>query len=147
MVWLSTNFQYGTIPADEQCCDSTVPDELQYSSYSNRHQARPNSATVPELQYPSATVPARHCSHGLLQSSPLRTRRPRRVPDQPKYQDLLSWPRPIRLVLTVPCATSVRPVPTVPVRCPCLAHTRPHALASATTRPCSFPRTYARMCL
>ena len=68
----------------------------------------------------------------LLQSIPLRTRRPRRVPDQPKYhQDLLSWPRPIRLVLTVPCTTSVRPVPTVPAPRPCVqcrricAHTRP----------------------
>ena len=90
---------------------------------------------------------------------PLRTRRPRRVPDQPKYhQDLLSWPRPIRLVLTVSCTTSVRPVPTVPVPRPCVqcrripdarALTR-HApvhmpVASATTRPCSCPRTCVRM--
>ena len=72
----------------------------------------------------------------LLQSSPLRTRRPRRVPDQPKYhQDLLSWPRPIRLVLTVPCATSVRPVPTVPVPRPCVQCRRIlDARASAPTR-------------
>ena len=87
------------------------------------------------LQYPEtgATVthifgPAR-LAHGLLQSSSLRIRRPRRVPDQPKYQDLLSWPRPIRLVLTIPCATSMRPVPTVPVRRPCLARARAHARA------------------
>src|SRR6185312_4752165 len=102
-----------------------------------------------------------HAAHWavLLQSSPLRTRRPRRVPDQPKYhQDLLSWPRPIRLVLTVPCTMSVRPVPTVPVPRPCVqcrripdarasvpTRARPHAVASATTRPCSCPRTYARM--
>ena len=86
-------------------------------------------STGPTLFLPSATVPARHCSHGLLQSSPLRTRRPRRVPDQSKYQDLLSWPRPIRLVLTVPCTTSVHPVPTVPVRRPCLARARAHARA------------------
>ena len=68
--------------------------------------------------------------------TPLRTRRPRRVPDQPKYhQDLLSWPRPIRLVLTVPCTTSVRPVPTVPVPRPCVQCRRIlDARASAPTR-------------
>ena len=99
-------------------------------------------ATVP----PSATVSARHCSHGLLQSSPLRTRRPRRVPDQPKYQDLLSWPRPIHLVLTVPCATSVHPVPTVPVRRPCLARARPHALASAPSRARAHARALLPVC-
>ena len=70
MVWLSIGFQYGTIPAGEQCCDATVPDELQYSSYSNRHQARPNSATVPDLQYSSATVPAHTVPTRLLQYQP-----------------------------------------------------------------------------
>ena len=77
-------------------------------------------------------------AHGpvLLQSPPLSTRRPRRVPDQPKYhQDLLSWPRPIRLVLTVPCTTSVRPVPTVSVPRPCVQCRRiPDARASVPTR-------------
>ena len=87
---------------------------------------------------------------GCYNHPPFRIRRPRRIiepayPYRTKDHDILSWPRPIRLVLTVPCATSVRPVPTVPVRRPCLARARPHALASATTRPCSCPRTSARM--
>jgi len=77
---------------------------------------------------------------------PLRTRRPRRVPDQPKYQDLLSWTRPIRLVLTVSCATSVRPVPMVPVRRPCLARARPHALASAPPRARAHARALLPVC-
>ena len=94
-----------------------------------------------------------HLAHWLLQSSPLRTRRPRQVPDQPKYhQDLLSWPRPIRLVLTVPCTTSVRPVPTVPVPRPCVqcrrildarasvpTRTRPHASGICDHAPVLMP--------
>ena len=77
---------------------------------------------------------------------PLRTRRPRRVPDQPKYhQNLLSWPRPIRLVLTV---SSVRPVPAHP-RCPRTDPPRARAHAGGIcipTRPCSCLRTCAHTC-
>ena len=112
----------------------TKPTPLQYSALLQypRHPISYSSSQIGPLGWPTG---------GMLQSSPLRTRRPRRVPDQPKYQqDLLSWPRPIRLVLTVPCAMSVRPVPTVPVRRPCLARARPHALASAP--PCA--RAHAR---
>ena len=117
MVWVPFNFQYGT-------------KSRRYSTYTVlANLARPTLA------------------RGLLQSSPLRTRHPRRVPDQPKYhQDLLSWPRPIRLVLTVPCATSVRPVPTVPVRRPCLARARPHALASAPPRARAHARALLPVC-
>ena len=68
----------------------------------------------------STGLNSRRYSSGYYNHPP-RTRRPRRVPDQPKYhQNLLSWPRPIRLVLTVPCTTSVRPVPMVPVPRPCV---------------------------
>ena len=67
MVWLSIGFQYGTIPAGEQCCDATVTDELQYSSYS----------AGPHCSHPSATVPARHCSHGLLHWSLIQIGEPR----------------------------------------------------------------------
>jgi len=56
---------------------------------------------------------------------PFRIRRPVESSNQLKYhQDLLFWPHPIRLVLTVPYTTSVRSVPTVPVPGIC-AHTRP----------------------
>ena len=125
-----------------------VPFNFQYGTKSRRYST---ASVLANLARPSLT-------RGLLQSSPLRTRRPRRVPDQPKYQDLLSWPRPIRLVLTVPCTTSVRPVPTVPVPRPCVqcraspmpAHLCPHTpahmpVASATTRSCSCPHTSTRM--
>ena len=108
---------------------------------------RMNSATAATVaSYSNTGFGPAHLAHGLLQSSPLRTRRPRRVPDQPKYQDLLSWPRPIRLVLTIPCATSVRPVPTVPVRRPCLARARPHALASAPPRARAHARALLPVC-
>ena len=121
MVWVSFSSQYGTKPPDAT---------LFFRHYSSqatvtRDSARPiwpvgcyNHPRIIEPAYPYGT----------------------------KDQDLLSWPRPIRLVLTVPCATSVRPVPTVPVRRPCLARAPSTCLGiCAPTRPCSCLRTFARM--
>jgi len=81
---------------------------------------------------------------GCYNHPPFRIRRPRRIiepayPYRTKDHDILSWPRPIRLVLTVPCATSVYPVPMVPVRRPCLARTRPHAGGICDHAPVLMP--------
>ena len=112
--------------------------------------ARPSlnfqSGTIlPSLQYFfGATVapgfgPA-HLARSVTITHPLGFDAPVESSIQLKYhQDLLSWPRPIRLVLTVPCATFMRPVPTVPVRRPCLARTRPHAGGICDHAPVLMP--------
>ena len=120
----------------------TKPTLLQYSATLQYPGTTAATVTRKSAHWPGPTGPRVGCYN----HPPLRIRRPHRVPDQPKYQDLLSWSHPIHLVLMVPCATSVRLVPTVPVRRPCLARTRPHAGGNcAPTRPCSCPRTSARM--
>ena len=90
--------------------------------------------------------------------TPLRDRRPRRsIPSQER--PLLATSRTSSA--SSPCATSVRPVPTVPVPRPCVQcqrripdartltrHAPGHMpVASARlTRLCSCPRTYVRTC-
>ena len=99
-------------------------------------------------RYSTATVLANLALPILVTiTHPLGFDAPVESSNQLKYhQDLLYWLRPIRLVLTVPCATFVRPVPTVPVRRPCLARARPHALASAPPRARAHARALLPVC-
>ena len=119
---------------DEQYPDATVPGVLQYSSYSARHQARPNSATVLELQYRvcySTAGPtlfnSAHLRLGCHIHSPLGldvlVEASNQLTHTGQEQDLLSW-----LTTVCPSAnqhmyTSVRSVLTAHPRCP---RTDPH---------------------
>jgi hypothetical protein len=106
--------------------------------------------------------PAQHGPRAVTITPPLSTRRPRRdiettYPYGTKEQDFLSWPRPIRLVLTIPCVTSVgpllaspcvsvhMPVASVPPRVP-VCGVKPREFGSdtpVTTRPGITTKIYS----